>query len=430
MLAGIYYGAMYGGSTTAILLGLPGESASTVTCIDGHRMAQQGRAGAALGIAAIGSFIDGTIALVGLSLIAPPLAALALKFGPPEYFALALFGLFMVSSLTNGPPRKAALSATVGLLLACIGQDPIYGTLRFNLGLVQLSNGIEFTVLAMGLFGVGEILYNLERPNQGPLLQAKVGRLWPSLRDWSASKHAVLRGSFLGFLIGALPGGGAVIASIFAYSVEKKMARDASRFGQGAIEGVAAPEAANNAAAGAAFIPLLTLGIPGNSVMALLYAALMMHGVQPGPFVLQEHPDLFWSVIASMYLGNVFLLLLNLPLVGLFAYILRVKRAILTPIILLVSLTGVYSINHNTFDILLLGLFGAIGYLMRKLRYDVGPMVLAFALGPILEKSFRQSLLLSNGSLEIFLTRPITVVIFLIILVVFGLKVGVGKIIR
>jgi putative tricarboxylic transport membrane protein len=408
MLAGIYYGAMYGGSTTSILLDLPGEAASVVTCMDGYQMAKNGRAGAALGISAIGSFIAGTIALLGLSLVAPPLAAIAIRFGPPEFFAIAVLGLMLVGSLSGGSAVKGMISAAGGLLLACIGQDPVHGSLRYNFGIIELSGGLEFAALAMGLFGVAEIIYNFEGSEEGQLVTTKLDHLWPTLKDWAEAKWAIIRGSLIGFFVGILPGGGAVISSLLSYSIEKKMSKDPSRFGKGAIEGVAGPESANNAAAGSAFIPLMTLGIPANSVMAMMYAALLMHGVQPGPFMLEEHPQLFWGIIDSMYIGNILLLILNLPLVGLFVQLLKVRYSILAPIAILISLVGVYSINNSVFEIWVILVFGVVGYFMRKFRYDAGPMVLAFVLGPIMEKSFRQSLLMSNGSFEVFFDRPIS----------------------
>ncbi len=423
MLAGIYYGAMYGGSTTSILLDLPGEAASVVTCFDGYQMAKQGRAGAALGIAAIGSFVAGTVALVGLSFIAPPLASIAIKFGPPEFFSIAVLGLLLVGSLSGGSPVKGMISAAGGLLLACIGQDPVYGTLRYHFGIIELSSGLEFAALAMGLFGVAEIIYNYEHSEEGKLITTKLTGLWPTLRDWAEAKWAVVRGSLIGFVIGVLPGGGAVISSLIAYAVEKRIAKDPSRFGQGAIEGVAAPESANNAAAGSSFIPLLTLGIPANSVMAMMYAALLLHGVQPGPFMLTEHPGLFWGVIASMYIGNVLLLILNLPLVGVFVQLLKLRYSILAPIAILISLVGVYSINNSTFEIWVILFFGVLGYLMRKFAYDAGPMVLAFVLGPIMEKAFRQSLLMSNGSFQIFVERPISLVILAAVAVLLAVQI-------
>lgn len=415
MLAGIYYGAMYGGSTTSILMDLPGEAASVITCYDGYQMARQGRAGAALGISAIGSFIAGTIALIGLTFIAPPLAAIAIRFGPPEFFAIAVLGLMLVGSLSGGSPVKGMVSAAGGLLLACIGQDPVYGTLRFSFGIIELSGGLEFAALAMGLFGVAEIIYNYEHTETGRRIAAKLTGLWPTLQDWRQARWAVLRGSLIGFVIGVLPGGGAVISSLMAYAVEKRVAKDPSRFGKGAIEGVAAPEAANNAAAGSSFIPLLTLGIPANSVMAMMYAALLLHGVQPGPFMLAEHPALFWGVIDSMYIGNIILLILNLPLVGVFVQLLKLRYSILAPIAILISLVGVYSINNSTFEIGVILFFGVLGYLMRKFSYDTGPMVLAFVLGPIMEKAFRQSLLMSNGSFAIFVERPISLSILALV---------------
>lgn len=417
LLAGIYYGAMYGGSTTSILLNLPGEAASVVTTLDGYQMARQGRAGAALGIAAIGSFIAGTVAIIGLSLVAPPLARFALRFGPPEYAMLALVGLMLVVYLSGSSLSKGLLAAIFGLLLATVGQDPITAASRFTFGSIQLTKGFDFAAVAMGLFGLGEIAYNLEQTEEAQILTTKIKGIWPTMQDWVQSRWAILRGSLIGFFVGILPGGGAVISSFLAYSVEKRLAKQPERFGQGAIEGVAAPESANNAAAGASFIPLLTLGIPANSVMAMMYAALLMHGVQPGPQVLQSNAHIFWGLVASMYLGNAMLLVLNLPLVGLFVQLLRVRASILGPVAALISLLGVYSINNSFFDVWTVVVFGFLGYFMRKVDMEPGPLVLAFVLGPIIETSFRRSLLMSDGGLGIFVQRPIAA-IFLALAVV------------
>ncbi len=408
MMAGIFYGAMYGGSTTSILVNIPGEAASVVTCIDGYQMAMKGRAGPALGIAAIGSFIAGSIGVIGLTFVAPPLAEFALKFGPPEYFSLTLFGLLMATLLGEGSILKGLIMVVMGLLLGSVGLDPISGAIRFTWGLHMLQEGIDFVTLAMGMFGMGEIFYNLEKELKTELVTRKVTHLWPTLKDWADSKWAVIRGSFIGFFIGILPGGGAVISSLVSYAVEKKVAKTPEEFGKGAIQGVAGPESANNSAASASFIPLLTLGIPGNASIAMIFAALLIQGVQPGPFLITEKPDIFWGVVASMYIGNVMLLILNLPMVGLWVQLLRVPYSILAPIIVLFCCVGVYSIRNTVFDIYVMGIFGVIGYILRKVNLEPGPMILAFVLGPIMERAIRQALLISAGSPLIFFTRPIS----------------------
>jgi putative tricarboxylic transport membrane protein len=408
MMAGIFYGAMYGGSTTSILVNIPGEAASVVTCIDGYQMALKGRAGPALGIAAIGSFVAGTVGVLGLTFVAPPLAEFALKFGPPEYFALTMVGLLMATLLGEGSVIKGLIMVTLGLLLGAVGLDPVSGAVRFTFGFFELQEGVDFVTLAMGMFGIGEILINLEKELTTELVTKKVDHLWPSLKDWADSKWAVLRGSVIGFFIGILPGGGAVISSLVSYAVEKKISKHPEEFGHGAICGVAGPESANNAAASASFIPLLTLGIPGNAAIAMIFAALLIQGVTPGPFLLAEHPDIFWGVIASMYIGNVMLLILNLPLVGIWVQLLKVPYAILAPIIVLFCIIGVFSLDNRVFEIYVMGFFGVLGYLFRKVDLDPGPLILAFVLGRILEPAIRQSLLMSAGSPLIFFTRPIS----------------------
>jgi len=408
MMAGIFYGAMYGGSTTSILVNIPGEAASVVTCIDGYQMALKGRAGPALGIAAIGSFIAGTIGVIGLSFVAPPLAEFALKFGPPEYFSLTLLGLLMATLLGGASIVKGLIMVVLGLLLGSVGLDPISGAVRFTWGFFMLQEGVDFVTLAMGMFGIGEILINLEKELTTELVTRKIAHLWPTLKDWAESKWAIIRGSFIGFFIGILPGGGAVISSLVSYAVEKKVSKHPEEFGKGAIQGVAGPESANNSAASTSFIPLLTLGIPGNASIAMIFAALLIQGVQPGPFLITEHPDVFWGVVASMYVGNVMLLILNLPMVGIWVQLLRVPYAILAPIIVLFCCIGVYSIRNTVFDIWVMGVFGVIGYLFRKVDMEPGPLILAFVLGPILERSLRQALLISAGSPLIFFTRPIS----------------------
>jgi len=408
MMAGIFYGSMYGGSTTSILLNLPGEAASVVTCIDGYQMARKGRAGAALGIAAIGSFVAGTLAVIGLTLFAPPLAEFALAFGPPEYFALTTLGLLLAVTLSGGSIVKGLIILFVGLLLAMVGLDPISGNVRFTFGSLGLQSGFDFVTLAMGVFGLGEILYNLESPLKTEIVTTKIGKVFPTLKDWANSKWAILRGSVIGFFVGIIPGGGAVISSLASYAVERKCAEQPEEFGCGAICGVAGPESANNAASSSSFIPLLTLGIPGNASIAMIFAALMIQGITPGPFLVKEHPDVFWGVIASMYLGNVMLLVLNLPLVGLWVQMLRVPYGILAPVIVLFTTVGVYSVQNQTFDIFSMLFFAALGYGMRKLNFDPAPLPLAFVLAPMVENSLRQSLLMSGGTPLIFLTRPIS----------------------
>jgi len=415
MLAGIYYGAMYGGSTTSILLNIPGEAASVVTCLDGYQMAKKGRAGAALGMAAIGSFIAGTIGVIGLTFVAPPLSAFALKFGPPEYFSLTILGLMLATYLSGKSILRGMIMAVLGLLLATVGMDPVTGNTRYTFGLLILEDGFDFLTLGMGLFGIGEIFCTLEGKLKAELVTTKITNLWPTLKDWAVSKWAVIRGSGIGFFVGLLPGGGAVIASLLAYAVEKRVSKEPQKFGQGALEGVAAPESANNAAASASFIPMLTLGIPGNPAIAMIFAALLIQGVTPGPLLLKEHPNLFWGVIASMYIGNVLLLVLNLPLVGLWVQMLKVPYSILAPVIVLICSIGVYSMKNDVSDVMMMVLFGVVGYFFRKLQFELGPLLLAFVLGRILERSLRQSLLISRGDVSIFFARPISAVFLAVV---------------
>ena len=408
LMAGIFYGSMYGGSTTSILLNLPGEAASVVTCIDGYKMAQKGRAGAALGIAAIGSFVAGTLGVIGLTLFAPPIAEFALRFGPPEKFALAMVGLLMAVTLSGSSIVKGLIMMALGLLCASVGIDPISGKTRFAFGVTELQSGFDFVTLAVGVFGLGEIFYNLESSAKAEIVTTKVGQLWPRMEDWAKSRGAILRGTLIGFFIGIIPGGGAVISSLISYAVEKKMSKHPEEFGNGAIAGVAGPESANNAASSSSFIPLLTLGIPGNASIAMIFAALLIKGVTPGPFLLAEHPDIFWGVIASMYVGNVMLLILNLPLVGLWVQLLRVPYGIMAPVIMLFTVIGSYSIQNQAFDIYALIGFGIFGYVIKKLGFEPGPLPLAFVLGPMIESSMRQSLLISGGSFSIFVASPIS----------------------
>ena len=408
MLAGIYYGAMYGGSTTSILVNIPGESASVVTCLDGYQMARKGRAGPALGIAAFGSFIAGTFSIVALMLVAPPLARMALKFGPPEYFSLMLLGLMILSYLSSGSMVKAWMMAALGLFIGTIGQDRMVGTLRFTYHLDVLMDGVGLVPVVMGLFGVAEVLLNIEQSVKREIFKTHISNLLPSLGDWSRSILPILRGSVLGFLLGILPGGGAIISSFASYALEKKFSRTPEKFGTGMIEGVAGPEAANNAATGGAFVPLLTMGIPSNAVMALLLGALLVQGVRPGPFFVKEYPHLFWGIISSMYLGNAMLLVLNLPLIGLWVKILKLPYPLLFPLIILFCLIGVFSLNNTTADIYVMGIFGFLGYVMKKIEYDGAPLVLALVLSPMIEDAFRQSLLMADGSFFIFFQRPVS----------------------
>jgi putative tricarboxylic transport membrane protein len=408
MLAGIYYGAQYGGSTTSILVNIPGEAASVVTTLDGYQMALQGRAGPALGIAAFGSFIAGTVGVIGLQLLAPPLVAVALRFGPPEYFSLMILGFVVLTYLAQKSMGKALMMAGVGVLLGTIGLDTMTGMPRFTFGIPELLDGVGLAPLAMGLFGISEILLNVEKKIKQELITTKVKGLFPTLEDWRQSLGAIFRGTGLGFFLGILPGGGAVLASFVSYAVEKRFAQHPEDFGKGAIQGVAAPESANNSAAQGAFIPLLTLGIPANVVMAILLGALMIHNITPGPMLVKEHPQLFWGVISSMYVGNIMLLVLNLPLIGLWVQLLRVPYAILFPLILFICVIGAYVINNSTIDVHIMLLFGVIGYLLRKLEYEPAPLVLAYVLTPLLENALRQSLILSGGSFGIFMVRPIS----------------------
>lgn len=418
MLAGIYYGSMYGGTITSVLLQLPGEASSVVTVIDGHKMARQGRAGAALGIAAIGSFFGGLVAAVGLVLLAPPLASVALGLGPPEYTLVAIVGLMLAAYLGTKSFAKAIGVAGIGLLLATIGQDPITGTTRFDLGSTDLLGGLDFAAMAMGLFGVGEVLYSLSQRDNGDMITKKIGRALPTRQELRNSAPSIGRGSILGFLLGVLPGGGGMVPPLASYALEKRLSKNRANFGKGAIEGVAGPETANNAGSQAAFVPLLTLGIPANGVLALMFGALLIQGVTPGPQLIEDNPAVFWGVIASMFIGNALLLIMNIPLIGAFIKILNVPFDILGPIAALITLIGVFTINNNIFDMWVVLVFGAIGYLMRKAGFESGPLVLAFVLGSILETAMRQSLLLSGGNFGIFIARPGAAVLVAIIVLI------------
>ena len=409
MMAGIYYGSMYGGSTTAVLVNIPGEAASVVTCIDGHEMAKRGRAGPALGISALGSFVAGTFAIVALMLVAPMLAQVAVAFGPPEYFSLMVLGLTILSFLTQGSMAKALLMAAVGVVVGLIGLDQINAMPRLTFDRLELVDGIGLVPVVMGLFGVAEILANIEQQIRRDIVQSRIGSLWPSREDLKASAGPVGRGTLLGFLLGVLPGGGAVIASFASYAMEKKLSRTPERFGKGAIEGVAGPEAANNAAAGGAFIPLMTLGIPPNVIMALLLGAFVIHGLQPGPLMMSQNPKVFWGIVASMYVGNIMLLVLNMPLIGMWVQVLKAPYRILFPLILMFCIVGVFASGNAVFDVSVMIGTGLLGYLMRKFGYEAAPLVLAFVLGPMLENNLRKSLILSQGSFEIFVVRPISI---------------------
>lgn len=408
LLAGVYYGAMYGGSTTSILLNTPGESSSVVTTLDGYQMAQQGRAGAALAIAAIGSFVAGIIALIGLVLLAEPLSNVALKFGPAEYFSLMLLGLAAVSGLAGKSITKALIMTVVGLMLGTIGIDAVSGIARFTYDMPILFGGLEFLTIAVGLFALGEVFKTIfERDNEDGNV-AKINRILPTKQDMKDSAAPIVRGSLLGFFIGVLPGAGATLASFFSYITEKKVNKNGSKFGTGRIEGVAAPESANNAASGGAMIPLLTLGIPGSGTTAILMGALIMYNIQPGPLLFDEHPEVAWGLIASMFIGNLMLLILNLPLVRVFAKIIDTPKKYLIPIIVAISFFGVYAVQYTTFDLYLLLGCGIAGYFLTKNDFPVAPLVLALVLGPMIENNMRRALTISNGDFMIFLERGLS----------------------
>jgi putative tricarboxylic transport membrane protein len=407
MLAGVYYGAMYGGSTTSILMRIPGEAASVMTCVDGYAMTQQGRAGPALAIAAIGSFIAGTVSVVALMLLAPPLAAIALKFGPPEYAALLTLGLLVLAYLSGSSTLKMLLMAVTGLFLGMVGIDPMSGYTRFSFDLPELGDGVGVVPVAVGLFGISEILLSARQASALQVKQPKLSELMPSRAEARASVGPIWRGTVLGFVIGVIPGSAHIISSFVSYAVERRLSKYPERFGHGAVEGVAGPESANNAATSGAFVPLLALGIPSGAVPAVMLGALMIHGISPGPMLIQNNPDIFWGFIASMYVGNVVLLILNLPMVGLFVNLLRIPYTYLYPFILTLCLLGVYSINQSTLDVWIAIACGGVGYLLRKFDFDTAPVVLGLILAPMLELSVRQSLAMSGGDWTIFLHRPI-----------------------
>jgi putative tricarboxylic transport membrane protein len=407
MLSGICYGAMYGGSTTSILLNIPGEASSVVTCLDGYQMARRGKAGRALGISAFGSFIAGTISIVGLVILAPTLADFALKFGPPEYFALMIMGMTVVAYLARKSMIKALMMTVLGVILGCVGLDPITATPRFTLGMLELSDGISLAPLVMGLFGIAEVLGNLGGL-KAEVFSDKIKGLFPDRDDWRRSIGPITRGSLLGFFLGLLPGVGAIVPQFLSYGLEKRLSAHPERFGSGEIEGVASPEACNNAAVGGTFIPLLSLGIPSNAMTAILLGALMIYGLTPGPLLIKNSPDLFWGVVASMYIGNILLLVLNLPLIPLWVSILKIPYSYLSSSIILFCLIGAYALNNSTTDIYVAVLFSLVGLLMKKLDFEPAPLVLAFVLGPLLETALRRSLIHSDGSFLIFIERPLS----------------------
>jgi TctA family transporter len=409
MLAGIFYGAQYGGSTTAILVNLPGETSSVVTCIDGHQMARQGRAGAALAVAALGSFFAGTVSTLLIALFSPPLAKVGQSFGAPEYFSLMVLGLISAVVLAHGSVVKAVAMMVFGLLLGLVGTDGNTGGQRFTFGLITLADGIGFVPVAVGVFGVGEIIANLMAPEEKrSIVMEKISNLWPTKAEFKQAWPAVIRGTALGSILGVLPGGGATLSSFAAYVFEKKIAKDPSRFGRGAIEGVAGPESANNAGAQTSFIPMLTLGIPGNAVMALMIGALTIHGIQPGPQVMTERPTLFWGMVASMWIGNLMLVVINLPLIGIWVQLLKVPYRLLYLAILLFCAIGVYSVNNNAFEVVLTAMFGVLGYVCLKLDCEPAPMLLGFILGPMMEENLRRAMRISSGDPMIFINRPIS----------------------
>jgi len=408
MLAGIYYGAQYGGSTTAILVNLPGESSSVVTCIDGYQMARRGKAGKALSVAALGSFIAGTFATIVVAAFAPPLAEFALKFGPAEYFSLMVLGLLAAVVLASGSLLKAIAMIVLGLLLGIIGTDVNSGLQRYTFGVPELSDGIGFVVVAMGLFGFAEIIVNLEHREHREVFTDNVTGLLLKWSEFKEALPAILRGTGIGSVLGILPGGGAMLSAFAAYTLEKKIAKDPSRFGKGAIQGVAGPESANNAGAQTSFIPLLTLGIPPNAVMALMVGAMTIHSIQPGPQVMTSNPQLFWGLIASMWIGNVMLVILNLPMIGIWVKLLKVPYRLLYPAILLFCCIGVYSLQNNVFDVLMTAVFGMIGWVFVKLECEPAPLLLGFILGPLMEENLRRALLLSRGDPTVFFTRPLS----------------------
>ena len=424
LLAGIYYGAMYGGSTTSILMRIPGEAASVMTCIDGYAMSQKGRAGAALAISAIGSYVAGTLSVVGLMFLAPPLARFALGFGPPEYTSLLLCGLVVLAYMTGGSVVKNLAMVVLGLMFGMVGIDQMSGYFRFSYGLVALGDGIGVVPVAVGLFGISEILVTAGAPEQREVLKPKLRDLLPTTEELRDSAKPILRGTVLGFFIGIIPGSAHIISTFVSYAMERRLSKHPERFGKGAIEGVAGPESANNAASEGALVPMLALGVPTGPIPAVLLAALMVHGITPGPLFIKEQPAIFWGLIASMYVGNLVLLLLNLPMVGIFVNFLRIPYRILYPTILLFCIVGVYAVNSSVVDVGIMAVMGLLGYLLRKLDFEIAPIVLGVVLAPILEFSFRQALAMSDGQYAIFVERPISVTFLAVglLMILLGLK--------
>jgi putative tricarboxylic transport membrane protein len=426
LMAGIFYGAQYGGSITAVLVRIPGEASAVVTCLDGYAMARNGRAGAALGIAAFGSFIAGVIVTIALFVVGPAMSGFALAFGPAEYTSLVLLGLLLVTQLSSGSQMKALLMVALGLLLSTVGRDPIYGTERFTFGIFTLFDGLNIALLAMGLFGVSELLILAEGGSKHakPIAQpTRLIELLPNRLDWQQSFRPILRGAGLGFFLGLLPGGGATLASFSSYVLERRLAKNPERFGQGAIEGVAGPETANNAAAQSSFVPLLSLGIPANAVMAVILGALLVQGIQPGPQLIATRPELFFGLIASMLVGNLMLIVLNVPLISIFVQLLRVPGSLLAPLIIVFCVVGAYTLSNSVVEVAIMIGFGVVGYLMRKVDLNPAPLVLAFVLGNILETNFRQSLLVGRGTLGLYYTRPIAIALLLCCAVLIGVQI-------
>lgn len=409
MFSGIYFGSKYGGSTTSILMNVPGEAASVVTCLDGYPMAQKGRAGAALAVSAIGSFIAGTIGIIGLTLFAPPLAQAALAFGPPEYFALALVGLIVLTKLTGTSTLKSAIMATIGIILGTVGLDSLSGISRFTFGIDEMDRGFDLSILAMGIFGIGEILTVMTQPNTPPLLPPiRFQDLYPTREEWQRSVPSMFRGGVVGFLVGLLPGPAATISSFVSYALEKRCSKNQAEFGYGAIEGVAGPESANNSAISATMIPLLSLGLPFCGATAILLSGFMIHGITPGPALITQHPDLFWGLIASMYIGNILLLIINLPLIGVFVKLLKVPLNILMPLVAVLTLTGAYSINNSISDLVWIVIFGIIGFFLRRAGFEPGPLLVGLILGPGLEQGLVRGLIICNGNIWSLFTRPLS----------------------
>jgi putative tricarboxylic transport membrane protein len=429
MLAGIYYGAMYGGSTTSILMRIPGEAASVMTCIDGYAMARKGRAGAALAIAAVGSYVAGTVSIVGLMLLAPPLAAFALRFGPPEYFALLLFGLLVLAYMSAGSMLKSLAMAALGLLLGMVGIDQMSGYFRYSYGVVELGDGLGVVPVAVGLFGLAEILATAGQAVPPQVIKPRLAELLPSREEWRDSTLPIARGTLVGFLIGIIPGSAHIISSFVSYALEKKLSHRPEEFGHGAVAGVAGPESANNAATSGAFVPMLALGVPSGPIPAVMLAAMMVHGVSPGPLLITQQPELFWGFIASMYVGNIVLLILNLPLVGLFVNLLRVPYPYLYPAILVFSVLGVYAVNGSVVDLWIMLFMGVLGYVLRKLGFETAPIVLGVVLAPMIELALRQSLAMSDGHYGIFFQRPIAATLLAVglVMIVLSLRTFVRR---